>query len=861
MNVKTRVMTGLGLPAILTVRNHGNAAGVLAVSLFSLPAERPDGDASPGDQAAVLDKRLRDHEDLVRALAGSGPNTTFAIRFIARPGRANGSIGSVDAWLLARVAGLSTADVKEEARRVGRQLTGLLATIFPDHGFRPAITKEDLAHAWRPLGNDHPRCVSFFGRDTRRVRFAAPLARAGLVGLSRDEAGLSGTGLAIAGIEPRPSTLARILQALLARTNDSVFQVAFRSVQLPALAEEFLVSAIGGLQEVERAAERRDGVGSADGMRVRSEELRLLARSLDDRLLRLRREAFQLDVVMASAEALEPELLRFVASELTGGADRPSRGSREAAWSAALVETPVTGGPGEVMQRVDLDLGPEPDGIGADWEAYLVHLADAKEVVAAGFRFPVSFSSTENTLPVRVSRVRPLPRQLANLSQSSVLEPPVGTNRHLGQARRVVLPESDRRQHLYCVGQTGVGKSTFLRSMILGDIAAGRGVAVLDPHGDLFEDLLVRIPKHRWDDVVLLDPTDTAFPVGLNPLECGDDDSRHHIVREMRAIMARLLEDQYPGSASSFAGPMFFLHLEMNLLLTMSRRDDPGTLLEFYEIFQRREYWKKWLPLGIDDAILRRWVEVNLDDFDYQSRGSDNLSMGDYVSSKFEDFVFDPRLRLLFGQKHSTIRIREILDEGKILLVNLSRGKLSEASSRFLGMLLMALFQSAASSRGSRPYETRKQFYLYVDEFQSISTDSFAVLLSEARKFGLGLVLANQFVSQIKNEKIMQAVFGNVATLVSFRVGEADATRYLEPLFRPYFDSRDLTNLPNWNACVRTTSDGKVVPPFSIETIPDQAVLVPGAAAEVKRRSRERYGRPRSEVEAEIERSLSPATD
>jgi type IV secretory pathway TraG/TraD family ATPase VirD4 len=450
---------------------------------------------------------------------------------------------------------------------------------------------------------------------------------------------------------------------------------------------------------------------------------------------------------------------------------------------------------------------------------------------------------------------------LASLPRTSVPEPPIGVNRYLGESREVVVPESDRRQHLYCVGQTGVGKSTLLRSMILGDIAAGRGVAVLDPHGDLFEDLLVRIPEHRWDDIVLLDPTDTAFPVGLNPLECEDDNSRHLVVREMRAIMARLLEDQYPGSAASFAGPMFFLHLEMNLLLTMSRPDDPGTLLEFYEIFQREDYWKKWLPIGIDDAILRRWVKGTLENVNYQQRGSEVVSLGEYVSSKFEDFVFDPRLRLLFGQKRSTIRISEILDEGKILLVNLSRGRLSESNSRFLGMLLMALFQSAASSRVSRPYESRKQFYLFVDEFQSISTDSFAVLLSEARKFGLGLVLANQFVSQIKNEKIMQAVFGNVATLVSFRVGEADATRYLEPLFRPYFDTRDLTNLPNFSACVRTTSGGRVVPPFSIETVPALAAPVPGAADEVRRRSRERYGRPKAEVEAEIERSLQAATD
>lgn len=198
---------------------------------------------------------------------------------------------------------------------------------------------------------------------------------------------------------------------------------------------------------------------------------------------------------------------------------------------------------------------------------------------------------------------------------------------------------------------------------------------------------------------MILDPTDMEHPVGLNPLECQDPSGRHLLVREIKAIMTRLLEDTYHHKASEFAGPVFYQHMQMNLLLAMSRPEDPGTLLEFYEIFQRRDYWERWLPLAGDDPMLKRWVEVNLPSADYTKRGSENTTMGEYLSSKFEDFVFDPGLRLLFGQKRSTIRLRHIIDTRKILLVNLAKGRLSEPNSRFLGMLLISMIQAAASSR------------------------------------------------------------------------------------------------------------------------------------------------------------------
>ncbi len=388
---------------------------------------------------------------------------------------------------------------------------------------------------------------------------------------------------------------------------------------------------------------------------------------------------------------------------------------------------------------------------------------------------------------------------------------------------------------------------------------AGKGLAVIDPHGDLFHELLQLIPEHRWDDVVLLDPTDIEFPVGLNFLECRKESERHFVVRQMKAIIERLTLDQYGAASTEWMGPSFFQHMQMNRLLVMSDSEHPGTLLEFYELFQHKEFWKRWLPLKWSDQMLERWVAKNLPGIDYTHRpkGETSCTFGEYLSTKFDDFVFDPRLRRMFGQRRSTIDFRTIMDEGKILLVNLAKGDLSEANSRFLGMALMARIQAAAMSRISLPPEKRRTFYLYVDEFQSLATENFLVMLSEARKFGVGLVLANQFVSQIKDERIMQSVFGNAGTVVSFRVGQEDA-QILEPRFTPHFDRFDLTNLPNWQACVKATVDGNVTTPFTLHTLPPPQPTNPRQPQRLRKMSRKKYAKPRDQVDFEIVLSLSP---
>jgi len=475
--------------------------------------------------------------------------------------------------------------------------------------------------------------------------------------------------------------------------------------------------------------------------------------------------------------------------------------------------------------------------------ARLPFLFSAAEAVAA-FRFP---PPSADALPgVETRRWRYL-HPPPNLPLYGLR---VGRSLVGGAVQDVLITPQDRLRHIYIVGQTGTGKTTMLKSMIRSDVENGNGVCVIDPHGDLFRWVLRHIPDKRLEDVLILDPADIDFPVGLNMLDCEEDSQRHLIVQDMVGIIYRIMQDEYGDAAGAMMGPVFFQHVRMNLLLVMSDPDRPGTLLDFYKIFVEADYWKRWIPLKTHDPQLASWVEQVLPRVDY-FRTSDGVPFGGYIVSKFEEFVFDPMLRNIFGQKRSTINLQQIMDSGKILLVNLAKGELSDVASRFLGMVLLSKLQAAAMGRVKIPLEDRLPFFVYVDEFQSIATQSFITMLSEGRKFGLGLVLANQFISQLKDRRITESIFGNVGSLICFRLGQADAES-LEKFVAPGFSRSDLTNLPNWYSIMSTLVNGQTVQPFSIETELGDLAYDLAREQQVRAISRRKYSRSKTDVEHEL---------
>ncbi len=388
---------------------------------------------------------------------------------------------------------------------------------------------------------------------------------------------------------------------------------------------------------------------------------------------------------------------------------------------------------------------------------------------------------------------------------------------------------------------------------------SGNGLAVIDPHGEFYKDLLSIVPLNRKDDVVLIDPSDFQYPVGLNLLEVRDGEERDLVVKELRAIFKRYIREFFEISSGEYYGPVFFQHVQSNLLLAMSDIENPGTIIEFFNIFMETDFWRRWLPLKWTNQQLTNWTDVVLPKTDYNAiNRSDGSRYGDYFAAKFMDFVNDTRINNIFGQPRSTIDIEKAVRDNKIILINLSKGLLGEANSTLLGMILLAKITATLMARAKDISLDKKvtPFYLYVDEFQNIASENFSILLAEARKFGLGLILANQYLSQISDHKIRDSILGNVGTMISFRLGLEDA-QILESQFLPSFSKENLCNLPNYNAVMRTNVDGERVVPTTFKTIRPNIPTNVTSADSLREGSRKKYGTPRPLAEEIVKYSLA----
>lgn len=474
----------------------------------------------------------------------------------------------------------------------------------------------------------------------------------------------------------------------------------------------------------------------------------------------------------------------------------------------------------------------------------LRYLFDALEAATA-FHFPLPTLEETPGLQMKTARTQPAPPEIPDTGHC------IGESVHNGRARPVFLSVEDRRRHVYTVGQTGTGKTTMFESMILDDIRGGEGVCVIDPHGDLIEKLLAKIPTRRTEDVVLIDPADAERPIGLNVLEHETEQQKFFLIQEIIAIIECLLTTWHDPN---MGGPVFYQSVRMILQLVMANKESCGTIAQFYQVFNEQGFYQRFLPVRANDPMLIRYVENVLPNINFTRQSSEGGSFGSWISSKFEGFVSDPMLRNIFGQRHSTINLREIMDTGKILLVNLSKGRLGEINSRLFGMFLIAKLQSAAMGRANLPMNKRRDFYLYVDEFQNIATLNFGTLLSEARKYRLNLILTNQYITQIA-PRISAAISGNVGTLIAFRVGAEDA-EFLAREFLPVFNQRDLMQLPNFTACVSVLVGGQVSRPFTMRNRIDALPFDEKRIAAVKQFSRKTYGRARALAEREIAESL-----
>ncbi len=396
------------------------------------------------------------------------------------------------------------------------------------------------------------------------------------------------------------------------------------------------------------------------------------------------------------------------------------------------------------------------------------------------------------------------------------------------------IKEKNRRGHMYLIGKTGTGKSNLLATMAISDIKQGNGIAVIDPHGDLVETLLKQVPKERLKDVIYFNPGDLNYPIGFNPLYNISPDQQHLVVSGLIAVFKKIWFE--------FWGPRLE-HILRHSLLTLL--EYPGaTLLDIPRLLTEPEFRQEAVRHLTSIEVSRFWSH-EFDKYNQWLRSEATAP----ILNKMGQFLTSLPLRNIVGQPESSFKLRSIMDEGKILLVNLSKGAIGEDNCMVLGSFLVAMIYLAATSRASVPIEKRRSFYLYVDEFHTFVSLSFADILSESRKYGLYLIFAHQYISQL-HEKVRSAVFGNVGTIISFRIGAEDA-RYLATEFQPTFGVADFVNLPNFHIYLRLMINGVTSQPFSAVTLP---VRIPenSFVEEIIRKSRLKYGVLRKDVEAKI---------
>lgn len=417
----------------------------------------------------------------------------------------------------------------------------------------------------------------------------------------------------------------------------------------------------------------------------------------------------------------------------------------------------------------------------------------------------------------------------------------LGYNLYRGAKKAIRLGPVDRQRHMYVVGQTGTGKSTFLENLALQDMLRGNGFAFVDPHGDVVDRLLSMVPRERTEDIIYFSPAETSYPMGLNLFEFNTPDQKDFLIQEALNMLYKLYDPQHQG----IMGPRYE-HLFRHAALTIMADPGGGTFVDIPKLFRDPAYVKQKLQHVKDPNILEFWNK----EMPASQRSNE---FGDVVSwfvSKFGAFLNNDMMRNIIGQTTSAFDLRHVMDNKKILLVNLSKGRTGELNSKLLGMIFVMKFQAAAMSRSDIPEDQRVDFSLYVDEFQNFSTDSFATITSEARKYHLNLIVANQFTTQLTSE-IRDAVFGNMGTIVSFRIGQSDLEA-LGKYFQPTFDEDDLLRLPNYNTIVRTLIGGVPTSPFSMATMPALGTPNLRLATALKQLSAAKYGRPKSVVDKEI---------
>ncbi len=761
-------------------------------------------------------RHLQNAREMLLAALAPMTDTIFEIRIMVVPDLLHKAQGDIEMFLLIRCLGDTEEAAREQAAASFLALFPILVTYLPEADLKLVKTGEELEQCWKPFEINNATAVIRRTQDVPLVSVVVP-NNVGFLGIDSNKTEKKDVVLQhLVPWIPSYDDWGRLLEILAGQMEPTMLIVrlrfcAYLENERQRLNDiiEICEVALSGVEANEFAL--RKTVSMFEEQSVARQES-------------LNHPCFDVAAMITSERPVPATLAAAFGTALSGR----RMGGEEPAWLQGGHEILTVEG-----SFMDADYFPEkaPFSIGE---------------AACAFRFPSPPSRDIPGLPVQRfrSNLAMLPSDL-DASQVSIR---LFLNEFQGMSQPVHVDPDDRMRHTYVMGQTGTGKSSLLENMIVQDIKAGRGLAVIDPHGDMIDNILERIPVERAEDVIILDLLDRERPVGFNMLQWSDLPERDLIIDEMYRTLDHIYDMKETG------GPIFEQHFRNMLKLLMGdspRKDFTPTLLEFIRCYSDEEF-RHWLMRSINDQQVIDFVKEA-----ENAGGEARLSnVAPYITSKFGRFVNDTSLKNIVGQEETSFNFDEIMSKGKICLVKLGKGRFGSQVSALLANMLVARFKFSAMKRGEMPMEDRRDFFLYVDEAHNLPQENFSELLSEARKYRLGLILATQYCSQLGNvsgagDDLLAAVFGNVGSLITFRTGSQDADM-LAKGFAPYFNPLDISSLPNFHGYARMNLKGQSTMPFSFRTELDPSPVNELLGKRIKTLSRLKYGQDARIVEASI---------
>lgn len=814
-------------------QNFATTQAIRLAGIRALPKEKRGEYES--FSARLLDRQI----DFIRCLHELSGNFSLDLRYLFDPGRSP----EIVVCLLLKVRGTSEREAAERADSLGGEILRLAMIHNSLHEFRPVSEREELAYLVEPFSFEYlaeivrredvidmdcldRKCEKTIGFGARRSPQPEP----------------SDAPSSIYYVFPfslQLDNMERLCNRLLLQNAPCLVSVCLQGYELSEEDEALMEERVRLCEKFAQLTLPVPRHGDVERLEpFLKSQANALYKNCSGELLQLQDAAFLLKIQVASTTPIPRDFITLVGTSITEPSGHPHlpfpealAGSFSGGYDWVSPEDPAARQAAAANLK-KMEFTPWVPTVAGERQLHWRRLFSVNQAAAA-FRLPVPTSAEFPGIDTLRHQIKPAP---FDLPAEGLL---LGENVLLNRRRPIYCSQEDRKRHTYVVGQTGTGKSTLFLNMILQDIRVGRGVGVIDPHGELIEEILPCIPPERVQDVVCFDPKDYERPFGINLLECRTVFEKDFAVNYLIEVFDTLYDLTRTG------GPMFEMYMRNALQLLLEQPEDfTPTVLDVPRLFQDRGFRESLLEGTTNPYVNNFWEKE-------AHRAGGDLSLANiapYITSKLSRFIYNEIVRVIIGQRTSTVDFRDLMDRGKILLVDLRKGLLGSTNSHFLGMILVGKLFNAALGRGSG----LRDFSLYVDEFHNLATPTFVSILSEARKYALSLVITNQYVSQLPKE-ITAGILGNVGTLISFRVGSIDA-EMLSKEFSGVVSENDLMGLPNWQTYVRLSNNGEVCAPFNMHTL---APFKPGhgsAESEIKENSRRQYGRPRVDIEDEIQK-------